>query len=158
MFFIFCVDQKRLLVYHSICPKTFSVISWNASLLTVILSFHLLRNLFPPVFLKDVAEYRMLVRSTCPPSSPFTVLLHCPDLQFPRRSLLSFPSLCLHGWFFCLPPRFPLIFSSVHVVSRQFFCLLVYGLQPPGCSMCVYYRLLGSIAALLPGSTEGWRM
>lgn len=93
------------------------------------------------------------------PLQPFhSVTPLSPDLQFPRRSLLSFPSLCLHGWFFCLPPRFPLIFSSVHVVSRQFFCLLVYGLQPPGCSMCVYYRLLGSIAALLPGSTEGWRM
>ena len=126
------------------------------------LSFHLLKNLYPPVFLKDAAEYRMLVGSTFPPSSPFTVLLHCPLTCTVSKEKSAVIPIFVPPWVvFSLSASkvSSLVFSSVHVVSRwEFFCLLVCGLQPPGCLMCVYYRLLGSIAALLPGSTEGRRM
>ena len=93
------------------------------------LSFHLLKNLYPPVFLKDAAEYRMLVGSTFPPSSPFTVLLHCPLTCTVSKEKSAVIPIFVPPWVvFSLPPRFPLWFSAVCMWcldGNSFACLFV---------------------------------
>ena len=122
--FSFCVCvcvEECLLIPYSFCPNSFSIISWNADLLAMILflKFYLLKNVFP-LFLKDIfAEYVILLRLPFTPFSLLEILLHChlTHIISKKRSVVIhicvplYLCVCL----FSLPVRLPLWVSEVQI-------------------------------------------